>query len=169
MRHLANGDDVQAGFSVGDDEGRLVAHLRRLKGQRSSRRARAAEAMTILEKTGSPRVRNAAALALADLRADGASDALIALLARPDTRGSRGTLLYALDQLGAKVPLRVLGEIIVDESYEAREEALAFIEHDRVEYSAEELARVKLRLQTVGKSADAERLQAIRRALERLG
>jgi HEAT repeat protein len=146
----------------------LVEELRRLKSQRSPREPRVAKAAQILEQTHSSRVRNAAALALADLRAHSAKDALINLLTRPDTQGSRGTLLYALEQLGADVPLPILADIIANDSYEAREEALAAIAGDRIECSAEEFARARARLEAAHASADGEVSEAIRRALEYL-
>lgn len=150
------------------DEARLIRKLRSLKGERSPRGARIAQALDILEKTKSPRVRNAAALALADLRAHNAKDKLVDLLTRSDTRGSRGTLLYALEQLGAVVPVAILADIIIDESYEAREEALELIVTDRIQCSAEQLSQAEAKLEAATTSADAERLQAIKRALEYL-
>jgi HEAT repeat protein len=167
MRHSVHVSTPQTAVSVGD-EGRLIAELRSLKSKRSPRGSRAAKAMQILENTNSSRVRNAAALALADLRAANAKDVLIDLLTRSNTVGSRGTLLYALDQLGANVPLPVLADVISSESYEAREEALAFIAGNHFECSADEFARAKAKLETAAISADPERLQVIRRALENL-
>jgi HEAT repeat protein len=125
--------------------------------------------MQILEQTNSARVRNAAALALADLRAHNAKEALINLLTRPETQGARGTLLYALKQLGANIPLPILADIIADESYEAREEALGLIVQGRIECSTEEFARARAKLEAAHASADGERSEAIGRALEYLG
>jgi hypothetical protein len=124
--------------------------------------------MVILEQTNSSRVRNAAALALADLRAYGATDKLIDMLSRPDTRGSRGTLLYSLEQLRVDIPLPVLADIIINEPYEAMEEALAFIVSNRFECSADDFTRSKAELESAASSSDTERPQAIRRALEYL-
>jgi hypothetical protein len=87
-------------------------------------------------------------------------------IARPDTRGSRGSLLYALGQLGAAIPLPILAEIITDDSYEAREEALTFIRSNRVECSADEFATAKTALEAASTSGDAETLQAVQRALK---
>jgi HEAT repeat protein len=162
---LAKGPETV--FSTGD-EGRLIEELRNLKSRRTPRQSRTARAMQILERTVSARVRNAAALALADLRARSAKDALIDLLKRQETKGSRGTLLYALGELGADLPLPVLADIIADDSYEAREEALTFLASGRIEGSAEEVARARAMLDAALPSADAERSQAIRRALEYL-
>ena len=41
-------------------------------------------------------------IALADRLAPGAEDSMLMLLARFDTRGARGTILYALSKLGAR-------------------------------------------------------------------
>jgi hypothetical protein len=150
------------------DESRLIAELRNLKSQRSPRESRAEKAKQILEQTNSRRVRNAAALALADLRARNAKDVLIKLLTRADTRGSRGTLLYALQQIGADVPLPILADIIIEEAYEAREEALALLARGRSECSAEEFAYARSTLEGGHAGADAERSEAIQRALDYL-
>jgi HEAT repeat protein len=167
MRHSADANALQSA-PLSRDEGRLIEELKKLKNQRSPRRSRGAKALQILEQTNSSRVRNAAALALADLRKHSAKDALTNLLTRPDTKGSRGTLLYALEQLGAEAPLPVLADIIANESYEAREEALALIAHHRSECSPEEMAGAQARLEAADASADPERSQAILRALEYL-
>lgn len=167
MRHSAHSNAPETALAVGD-EGRLVAELRNLKSQHSPRGPRVAKALQALEQTRSSRVRNAAALALVDLRARSARDVLVGLLTHPDTRGSRGSLLYALDQLGADVPLPILAEIIVGDAYEAREEALTFITSDRIECSAEEFAHAKAALEAAIASADAERLHAIQQALKLL-
>lgn len=167
MRHSVDANRLGTAKSAGD-EARLVEQLRGLKSQRSPRQARVAKALQMLEQTNSSRVRNAAALALADLRALSAKDALVNLLIRPETTGARGTLLYALEQLKAHVPLPILAEIILDESYEAREEALGLIAQDRIECSAEEFERARARLEAARVQADDERSQAIGRALEYL-
>jgi HEAT repeat protein len=167
MKHSADANPPDRAFSV-RDEGRLVDELQSLKNQRSPRQARAAKAIQILEQTNSSRVRNAAALALTDLRAHNAKDALLNVLTRPDKKGSRGTLLYALEQLGADVPLPVLANVIAEESYEAREEALDLIGRHRVECSSEDFARARTTLEAARASADSERSQAIHRALEYL-
>lgn len=145
----------------------MIEELRNLKGQPSLRRSPAPKAVQILEQTSSSWVRNAAALA--DLGDHTAKDALINLLTRPDTKGSRGTLLYGLEQLGADVPLSVLADIIADEPYEAREEALVLIARGRIGSSPAEIAHAQAKLEATGASADAERSQAIRRAIELLG
>lgn len=150
------------------DESPVIAELRGLKGQRSPREPRIAKAVEILKQANSARVRNAAALALADMRAQNAKEPLISLLTRPETKGARGTLLYALEQLRADVPIAILAEIIATESYEAREEALGFIVRGRIDSSMPDLARARGTLETARAEADSERAGAIRKALEHM-
>jgi uncharacterized protein HemY len=159
--------DEAAALSA-EDEGYLIEELRSLKSRWSPRRSCVAQAVQILEQTGSLRVRNAAALALADLRASDAKDLLIALVRRPDTKGSRGTLLYTLGELAANVPLSVLTDVVAADAYEAREEALDFIRRGRVVYSAEEYSNARKSLEVALAAADQERSEAIGRALEYL-
>jgi hypothetical protein len=99
------------------------------------------------------------------MRAPGAKDALKRLLKRPDTIRARGTLIYALDELGADVPLPVLADIILNETYEAREEAVGLVAQDRIACSDRELNSARKRFEAALGSADEERSQAIRRAL----
>jgi hypothetical protein len=143
------------------DETRLVEELRNAEPDV------APEVMRILERTSSPRVRNAAALALADMRAEGARDSLIEALRRVETRGYRGTILYALDELGANLPLSVVIDIIVDDPYEAREEALGFLASGRVDSDADP-RQVEGKLRVALRREDEERSHALREALEYL-
>ena len=167
MRHPVDATGLDNAGSR-QDESRLVEELRGLKSQRSPRQARIAEAARILVQTHSPRVRNAAALALVDLRAHRASDPLLSLLTRSDTKGSRGTLLYALEQLRAHVPLPILVNIIAEESYEAREEALSLLDRRLIDCSPEDLSHARITLEAALTSAHDERSRAITRALEYL-
>src|SRR5947207_1572622 len=121
-----------------EDEDRLVAELRKVRSLRSSRTARARQVIEILRHSRSTKVRNAAALALADMRATYAEAEIIQLLTRADTIGSRGTLLYALDELGSLVPLQILTEIVLGDSYEARAEALNLIDKNKASYQVSE-------------------------------
>lgn len=156
--------DALRAASLIDDEDRLVAGLRSLKAQRSPRASRVTEAVRLLAETKSARVRNAAALTLADLRAHTAEGMLIEVLARPETKGTGGTLLYALARLRAQVPLPLLAQIVAEESYEAREEALALLAGKRIEASPDELRQAETALAAAVAPADAERRQAIERA-----
>ncbi|HJU16747.1 MAG TPA: HEAT repeat domain-containing protein [Stellaceae bacterium] len=155
---------LAAAFANGN-ENRLIEELRKVSSQRSRREARIALVARILEQTGSPKVRNAAALALADMRARDATEDLVRLLRRNDTKGYRGTLLYALEQLDAALPASLLVEIITEDAYESREEALSFIARGKFDRD-QDPRRLQRRLTEALESADEERAHAINVALE---
>lgn len=165
-RAHATASTLEAAFDSGDED-RLVEELRLIASRKSRRQPRIALAMQLLERTGSPRVRNAAALALADMRAPGAKDVLIEVLRRPETRGCRGTLLYAAGQLAAALPIGLLADLIAEDSYEAREEALHFLANEKFDWD-EDPRQIRRKLRAALDSADAERSQAINAALEYL-
>src|SRR5271165_1062082 len=95
---------LEAAFLNGNED-RIIDELQKVSSLRTRRKARASIVTRILENTESPRVRNAAALALADMRMTNAKEKLIDVLRRPETRGARGTILYALEELDVNVPL----------------------------------------------------------------
>ena len=150
-----------------DDE-QLVQTLRQVKSLRTRRQARQHQVIEILRATGSARVRNAAALALADMRANQASEEIISLLSRPDTIGARGTLLYALDRLGSFVPLPTLTAIILEDPYEAREEALGLIDKHRARYSDRERRTALRHLRDGLAAVDDARARSAKSAIEYL-
>jgi HEAT repeat protein len=158
--------DPLAGALASGDEARLVSELRTIKGRRTPREERIQRVLQILDETASPRVRNAAALALADMRAVSAKEKLVELLTRTDTQPSRGTLLYALDELGAKIPIRALTALIAEGSYEAREEALGFLSRSKFEATDGDLRLARRELERVSDSRDAERADAAKAGLE---
>jgi hypothetical protein len=157
---------LEAAFDS-ENENLLVEELRKVSSQRSRREARIALVTRILEQTGSPRVRNAAALALADMRARGATNKLIDVLKRDDTKVYRGTLLYALEQLDATLPISLLVDIVMEDSYEAREEALYFIASGKFDCD-EDPGHLRRKLVSALTSADEERSHAINSALKYL-
>jgi HEAT repeat protein len=144
-----------------EDSERLIDELRRVKTRRTPRRARIDRVIRIIKDTEDPRVRNAAAIALADMRATKASTAILEVLERPDTRGHRGTLLYALQLLHAPVSVIVLVEIILQDSYEAREEALSLLR--RTKFPRRDRTRAVKMLKTA--SVRGERKNAVLRAI----
>jgi HEAT repeat protein len=110
--------------------------------------------LRLAEATSSAKVRNAAALAMADLRIDGAGQVLLRLLGRDDTSGHRGTLLYALEELGEKVPLPMLSHLLLDGRYECREQALDLLGKEQVVYTATELIEAIGALRALAASDD---------------
>jgi len=81
-----------------------------------------------LSDTSDARLRNVTALALADMGSRDAVPRLVSLLKDRRTKGFRGTLLYALQKLKAVLPITDLAILIVSDTAEAQEEALALLE-----------------------------------------
>jgi hypothetical protein len=146
--------DLDAAIRSGDDD-RIIGVLDTI-GRGGASLAELARIMDLAKKTPSPVVRNAAAITLADLNADGADELLIGLIERRGTRGANGTLLYALRKMNAYVPLPVLIDIITeDRTYEALEGALDLIANNADRYKAEEKAEAVARLKPLLASTDA--------------
>jgi hypothetical protein len=123
----------------------------------------------LAKKTGSPLIRNTAAIALADLNASGAEELLIGLIKRKETRGANGTLLYALREMDAYVPLPVLIDILSeDHTYEGREGALDLIAANTERYSREEKADAVSRLRPILSSTDEHTSHSAKLAIEYL-
>jgi hypothetical protein len=160
---MAGVGDLEAALRSGNED-RTVEELRKIKSKISPKGMRIRKVMDILQKSSSPRVRNAAAIALADMRAVSAKDTLIDLLRRDETQGSRGTLSYALDEIGTKIPIAVLVDVILGDSYEAQQEAVSLITADRAECTSQEWMRVKRKLE----AALDTRNEAAGRALDYL-
>jgi hypothetical protein len=149
------------------NETRLVDELRNADKHRAGK-SEALQICEIARKTRSAATRDAAALALADLRAKGARDLLLELLKRPSTKGHRGTLLYALETLDAEVPLASLVDIIADDTYEAREQALDLIENGQSTGSVSELQGARAKLTAVARSRNKHASHAAKQALKLL-
>lgn len=156
-------DALELAWMSGDDE-KIVAELKRTKSRKGNR---AEQVIRILQKTPSPRVRNAAAVALADMRAPKAAQALIEMLDKPEGPRQGGTLLYALEEIKGKAPLRILVNIILSGSYEARQEALGLIESGLVKFNQTELRNAAARLRSVAPPSK-EQDDTIKRALEEI-
>lgn len=155
---------LEAAFQSGDED-RLIRELRKVKSQKTRRALRASNVVRILRNAKSPRVRNAAAIALADMHAQNAKHVLIEMLANPVTKGSRGTLLYALRELRAVVPPKVLIEAVINDSYEASAEALGLLADQKLEWSSAELDQVKSKLRAALETAGRQRSNFASRAL----
>lgn len=146
------------------EENVILTALRAAK--RSSRRKHLHEILEVLRTTDSPRMRNAAAIAVIDLRSKKIKEVLLNLLARDDTKKSRGTLLYVLDEIGASIPIDVLTRVIVTSRYEAREEALGFLKSRRIDWNPQQLRRSMRKLERMTLSKNVERSEAAARALQ---
>jgi len=125
--------------------------------------------MELARETRSPQIRNAAAIALADLGVDGADQLIIDLIKRKELRGANGTLLYALREMNAYVPLPVLIDIVTeDRTYEALEGVLDIIANNAAKYEAEEKAEAVFRIKPLLTSADAHTSHTAKLAIKYL-
>jgi hypothetical protein len=84
--------------------------------------------LDVLARTNDARVRNQAALALADLRVQAAVPVLVDLLSAEATVRSRGSLLYALQDLDYRDHLAVLADQFGSDVFEVLELTLQLFE-----------------------------------------
>jgi Uncharacterized protein conserved in bacteria (DUF2188) len=161
LHNTVDSPDALKAARASGDEDRLVEVLRSTK---TLQHGLAAQVVQILQETESPKVRNAAAIALADMRAPNAANVLIKMLDRPETRNSRGTLLYALEEIEGKVPIGILVDTIVGGSYEARQEAVRFITSRNVKFNETELRDAINKLRALSPSNE-EHVDSIKRIL----
>jgi nucleoid DNA-binding protein len=107
---------------------------------------------------------NAAAVALADMRPPNAAKVLIEVLSKPESENSRGTLLYALEEVRGKAPLKLLVDIILSGTYEARQEATGLIASGTFTSTRSELHKIIESLKA-SSFADEEQASAIKDAI----
>jgi hypothetical protein len=159
--------DLDAVIRSGDDD--RIAETLDVIGRGGASSAEIGRIIELAKHTRSPVVRNAAAIALADLNADGADAVLIDLIKRRETRGANGTLLYALREMNAYVPLPVLIDLITeDRTYEALEGALDIIADNAERYTEEEKVEALARLQPLLASTSAHTAHSARLAIKYL-
>ncbi|MCJ2013183.1 hypothetical protein [Methylobacterium sp. J-076] len=118
------------GSFASSDEDRMIALLRDVRDAAAPPSVE--EIARVLATTLSFRLRNAAALALADLGGREGSEWIGAVLGRPDVAPQSGTLLFALDELGGRLPFESLVNIVRHGSFEGRSEALNLLDAGRV-------------------------------------
>lgn len=94
-----------------------------------------------LRDASSDMVRNQATLALVELVSKDAASDIIRVLRDRDISGSSGTLLFALNEIEADVPLDILARTVVGGSYEAQNEAMFALEQGRVASADDEVER----------------------------
>ena len=124
----------------------------------------------ILVSTTSAVVRDTAALALVDLDAREETDALLAVIGRPEMAEHAGTLLFALDELGAAIPLDLILQLIERGSYEAKAEVVLLVQAGRlaVPSSSDELEAGRLQLTRLTASPDIDIKEAAAATLREL-
>jgi HEAT repeat protein len=83
--------------------------------------------LEVLRSTSDASVRNAAALALSDLKDPSAFNVLVDLLKSERTHGSRGTILYALGAYDCSTILPLLVDMVIDGHFEVSRQAFSLI------------------------------------------
>ncbi|APR76807.1 Hypothetical protein A7982_02154 [Minicystis rosea] len=110
-------------------------------------------------------MRNAAALALSDMKEPRAFAALVALLRDERTQGNRGTLLYALGEYDCASILALLVDFVIDGDFEVSRQALSLIHGIGAEMDEHTWTSNESKLREALASASAERRPLLEDAL----
>ena len=120
--------------------------------------------LSLLRGTQDPGIRNAAAIALADMRSKRVPEAIERLVLDPSTKEHRATLLYALEETGAPVSLRFIVDVLlgnIGDNLHACEECFGILDQSPVVASAREKDEQLRRLRSYADGVE----DATRRAL----
>ena len=110
----------------------------------------------VMEGAKSSPVRNAAALFLTDLIGQGATERIVNVIRQPGMPKSAGSLLFALNDVEASLPLDLIVDIIEHGSLEAQGEALTFLEDARIaDRSTSNVEQAEARLRYAAETADS--------------
>jgi hypothetical protein len=146
----------------------ILRALERLRPPAKGRRL-VSMLLGLVENAEDARVRNAAAVTLADLQVKRAGPAIKALLNDPRTVGKRGTLLYALHELRATIAAADWARLISEDSAETHEECLLMMEDGLVTGDAADWREAARRLRAALKRRSGQSAAAIEEALALLG
>lgn len=126
--------------------------------------------MDLLWTTSTPVIRNAAAIALADMRSPTAPESLVRLIRSATTKGARGTLLYALEELEASVDLDLIVDLLINDNSEVQAEGLRSIQGGRITYAnSQDIRRETSRLRkAITEHTDDDRISNMREAIHLL-
>lgn len=150
-----------------DDD--LVSRLRSMPPVPEGEKPNVVEDVTRLLQgdSSSPKVRNAAAILLTDLIGREAASSIVSVLRRPGIGKSSGSLLFALNEVDASIPLDLAVQLIETGSLEAQGEALTFLEHGRIiPFAADDFDQALARLEALKGSQDANIANAVGIALD---
>jgi hypothetical protein len=117
-------------------------------------------------RTDNAKLRNAAAIAMADLRVPNAEKILLQLLDDKRTKSDRGTILYALEQLHGHLPIPILRNLFLEDSFEVREQTLDVIEADERGYDSNEVEEIQRFLRCQIRTAKGDKRRTMKSALE---
>lgn len=113
--------------------------------------------LELLRTTDNPLIRNAAALALSDMKEPQAFNVLVDLLRDERTRQNRGTLLYALGAYDCSSLLPLLVDLVIEGNFEVSRQALSLIQGIETELDEQEWNACTKRLREALASASSER------------
>lgn len=148
------------------DDGTVADAARELASRNKA--SAAPRLLELVRATDSPVVRNAAALALADLHEPQAFAVLVDLLGDQRTVKNRGTLLYALGEYDCSPILAFLIDLVIDGNFEVSRQALSLIHGIEKELEEGEGSACAARLRTALASASPERRPLIAELLSLL-
>ena len=126
--------------------------------------------LNVIVSTNDPRLRNATAIALADLDLEIAPSVIRDLLLSVRTTGGRATLLYALRELLGHIPMELAVKLISNDSEETIEGCFYFFELGLVDLtSASEKNEALISLQaTIEKTRDLSRRAILEESSDRI-
>lgn len=153
----------------GKGEDQLVYALKNPPAIDEAQKPELADLVTrIMKGAGSETVRNAAAILLTDLIGRGATGSIADLVRLPGMPKSAGSLLFALNDVEACLPLDLLVDVIELGSLEAQGEALTFLEDGRIDdCTARDVEQAKTKLRSLSSnSAQKADQDAVLMALE---
>ena len=126
--------------------------------------------LDLLWAASTPALRNAAAIALADMGSSAAKEALVKLIRDPATKGARGTLLYAIEELDASIDLELVVYLLINDNPEVQTEVIRSIEDGRITFQSKQAVRrsiAKLRT-TSASETDGHRVAILGKAIDLL-
>lgn len=145
------------------DEDTIVDALKNLRvgNSEQNRELLSVQVFDILQETASQRVRNAAALTLVDLGFNQTTMRIVDVLRRADLAEVSGTLLFALNEIDASIPLDIIVNVIENGSFEARNQAMFFLEEHRfIDSEPVYIKAMMTRLSKLIESKDEEQAEA---------
>ena len=148
---------------VQGDESLVVGALKNLRNEasRQDKELLSMDVLDILQETQSARIRDAAAIALVDLGVRQSVMKIVDVLRRPGFAKSSGTLLFALNEIQASLPLSVLMQVVVEGSFESRNQAMFFLEEGRFDRVDPSYLQSSIdRLETLMDAEDPETVEA---------
>lgn len=120
-----------------------------------------------LLETDNINLRNSIALALSDIGIDDAIEPLINLIKDPKTRGSRGTLLFALAPFDCSRYIDVFIELLLEDSFETSRQSFILLENNISRLQKEEKQQYRQKIISIITSLE-DKMELLSESLELL-